>query len=138
MLKNISEAYQYLFYKFYSWDERAWGKSKVSPQTAWHSISLICFLWFLNIICGLQLVTKIFDNFFSLPKPLVLLIMFFFLIPNYYFFLKKDKYIKIIKKFEKESKVSKFIGNILSLFFILFSVGLLIFLCRLYFLSKVV
>src|SRR5262245_62077377 len=107
MIKKIWIAYQYLFYKFHMWDIRAWGKSGDSPRQAWFSVSLICFIYFLIFSTLLHLLTGYDDQIFNFPKPLILLVMGVFLIPNYFIFMRNQKYKRILKKFENESRRSR-------------------------------
>src|ERR1700733_14180534 len=96
MIKNIYKGYEYLFYKFYSWD--VWlncGKDPFPYQAAWYTLSFLVYMNFLAILMILEIFTGYgFDQigYSGYQKIIVIALGFSFLILNYFIFIRKKIY----------------------------------------------
>ena len=117
IFKSIVNFYQYLFYKFYSWHVFL-HKGKYFPHnTAWMTISLIESFNFLNLLMMLQILTgyqfiKLFFSDSGVKTSSMIIIYLVFNFFDYFFLMKNKKYIKIVKRYEKEDRASRIKGNI--------------------------
>lgn len=122
-METIYTIYQYIFYKCFraAWiGNRNWLNLRQESyigsvaRTAWLAVTLVMNANFVL----LSLLISIFKGYYLLDfmanSPFICLVLFFiFLLINYFIFLYKRKYKKILKRFEDESRQSRIIGNIL-------------------------
>lgn len=99
----IKRAFQYFFYRVYTGQRKLWGEADVPEYKGVFAVSIMIFINFLTIIIlfggilGKQLILII-------PKAVFILFLVLLFIINGIIFLKNKDYIKIEKKFKKESE----------------------------------
>ncbi len=116
----LKKGYYYLFYKIHKFTSNL-GKYDV----AFSSITGLSGLQMFNIITIILSMPSLEKVFIAHYKLYILFITLFFFIINYYLFVYKDKYLEINKKFEKESKQRKIIGDFVVATYVILSFVLL-------------
>ncbi len=98
--------YQYLFYKVYSFTKKL-GNWEVAESAMFY----LSILLEINILKIAYIFKKPLLGSVNYDK--IFFILYFIIVGiNYYLFLHKKKYKDIEKRFKKEGRVSKIIGNI--------------------------
>jgi len=113
---------EYLYYKIYSWK-----KKDVPEWTASFGISLLMFLK----LVILYEITTIIDKkllITGIPKFIIVVIMLTLIIINYFWFIHKKKYLKIISKYNKETEKQKLIRGFLILLYFFLTIGIILLL----------
>jgi hypothetical protein len=130
LIKKICMAYQYFFYKCYrvstllTPDEYSFNCYK----SGWLTLSFLNYINFLALSLISEILTGYGFSQIGYSKTTVLIPGVFFFILNYFIFIYQEKYKKIIKKFENESKKSRTKGTIFSWIYVVLSFMLPIFL----------
>ncbi len=102
--------YQYLFYKVYSFTKKL-GNWEVA-ESAMYSLSVLESLSLIRIGYFFKLFPLTYydsNSYYQTDAIIICLVLWGI---NYYCFLYKKKYKEIEKRFKKESKTSKVIGDI--------------------------
>ena len=104
----------------YSWNLRIWGEVSAPEYTAFFSISFLLYLNLFTILILVELATG-----FAIHKqinviPLVLTLLGIAAL-NYFIFLQKGKYKKMVKQFGKENLTEKKRRFIWCLVYVIFS-----------------
>lgn len=111
---------KYLFYSFYR--GALFISEKGDPEgRAWFAF---CLVQFLNVFAGIQIIYWIFyrEQKTAISVPTTIFIIISILILNYFKFLYKDRFRKLIKKYEEESKTASKRG-ILTSFYVIISIA---------------
>ena len=97
------KAYKYLFYRIYSWNLRIWGKSD-APE--YNTIVGLTVLVLFNIICIISLLEILLKVIIFKPNeiPIIYYLLIFTIMYgiNYFIFIFKKRYEKIVKEFKNE------------------------------------
>jgi hypothetical protein len=110
------KAYQYIFYRLYSW---CISNGEHSPIYAFATI--FGLTWF-NILTIMSIVEiQLNKRFDMIPQPILLAILLIFMYLQYLVLLRDKKYKQIVQVYSKY-KFSKAIGNFLVWIYILCSV----------------
>lgn len=132
-MKKIYRGYQYLFYKFYAWDLWLHGEKDFPYQAAWFTLSFLIYMNFVFLMAVSEVITGYgFEQFMSLSNLNKIAIGTGFLIFNYFLFVRKRKYKKIVKQFENEDRKSRIIGNIFAWGYVFLTLPGFFFLCYLF------
>ena len=99
--------YEYLFYKIYC-GLRNLGNWELADSTVF-VLSIFIGLN-INVICFL--VFPISENFLEENKVSFFIFYASIIVLNYFFFLRNKKYLEIEKRFKRESRKQKLIGDI--------------------------
>ena len=99
--------YKYLYYRLYTWNLKKWGESDFPQGNALLGVS---FMMYINL--GLLAVVLQFFGiqiFFleEVPKKEIIILGLILLAINYFIFLYKGKYKKIVKMFDNETEKQK-------------------------------
>lgn len=100
--------YNYLFYKIYRLINRL-GNYDVAFSAMMPFITLI----YLNIITIMFFIKPINNINKANYKIVIIIIGVFLLVINYFFFIYKNKYKRLIKQFENETKRQQVLGSLL-------------------------
>lgn len=103
----LMRLYEYLFYKIYC-GLRNLGNWELADSTVF-VLSIFIGLN-INVICFL--VFPISENFLEENKVSFFIFYASIIVFNYFFFLRNKKYLEIEKRFKKESRKQKLIGDI--------------------------
>jgi len=96
----------------------------------YYAIALMSMLLFCNFIFLISISYALLDLKIDLGfdnKIIIVIYFFCTLICFYFLFVAKNKFVKIIDDFKNESSKQRKVGNLLTLGYIIVSVGLLIF-----------
>lgn len=118
----IFKYYQYLFYKLYTGYIWLHGEKATAPhEIAWFSLSFLLLLYVYALLIIFEALTGYgFDQVIQ-SKIIIITILTTFTTINYFVFIKKKKYIKVIKRFQNENEKMRIIGNVCVWLFIIFS-----------------
>ena len=113
-MSKCSEAYQYLFYKFYRWSQ------KVNSESGWHednAVIMVSFMVMINLFT-IPAVVQVLTGYKALalvdiPKIHGVWIAALIYTVNYSLLKYKIGYSNIIEKFEGESAQKRRKGNII-------------------------
>ena len=99
--------YEYLYYRLYQWQLKLYGKEDVPEYTALLGVALIMglhsftlYAYMVNSLIHLDYL----DSFITIPTIFIIGIFFIFIAINYPWFIYKNRYLKIVKKYENENK----------------------------------
>jgi hypothetical protein len=117
--------YKYLFYRFYIWNLRKWGENDDPHWNAMLGISVIIFT---NIVLILEVLGRLgVETIFirPVPKIRIILLMSSIIIFNYYQFIFRDKYKKIVLHYESKPYINKKLGTVLMIIYFPLSIAIL-------------
>lgn len=128
--RNFFYYYQYLFYKYYSWN--IFTNDRTRYEFGWALLSIAEYFNFLTLLLIMQLFTGYgFEQFSNLSKVQITLVWIIFLGFNYIILISNKKYLTIIERFKNENSRSKMIGNLIA--FLYFFGSLVIYILIAYF-----
>ena len=118
-------AYEYLFYKLYSF-ESIWKWFDPVPEFS-ALLIMVCLEW-MNIYWILGVSERLVHARLipALSNWQVIVAMCLIALPQYFLLVHNRKYKRIAKEFSSEGKWQKYIGSGLVLLYVLLSVGLII------------
>ena len=95
--------YKYLYYRLYTWNLKKWGERDLPQFNALFGVS---FMIILNIGILVGILDLFGFNFIrdETPKVGIVILGFLILGLNYFWLVKNEKYKRITKEFEMESK----------------------------------
>ncbi len=100
--------YEYLYYRLYTWNKKLHGEKDGPEFNASLGIAMFMGLHFVIFIAILDVVILYYDTSYNfipkIPKYILIGVMVVFIAITYFWFVHKKKYLKIIKKYEKENK----------------------------------
>lgn len=119
--------YKYVYYRFYSWNLKTWGKEDF-PQ--WNALLGVSFMMFLNLgLLGL-LLQAFGINIFrrnELPKKELIVIMVGLFILNYFLFINNGNYLTYTKEFKQETLKKRKTNTFLIWLYVVLSFALFVF-----------
>jgi hypothetical protein len=111
----MTNPYKYLFYKIYSF-------TKLTPSGKQYPEFLTTMTLSLLVIFNIKSIL----HYFAVPVSKLFFLFFLFFIflnlLNYFIFLRGKVYIKIVKEYSKEAKLNYYLGNFLSMLYVIFSI----------------
>lgn len=126
-MKKIWDMYQYLFYKYYTWN--LWLNRGMDPFAYQAGITVLSLLIVINIMTLLEIINIVAGvDLLQLgnPKLSLTIMTIAFCYINLLIFKSHKRYKKIIKRFEQEDRKSKILGNMFAWFCFLGSFAILI------------
>jgi divalent metal cation (Fe/Co/Zn/Cd) transporter len=121
---KILQLYKYLFYRLYSWNLKKWGPG-VGPE--YNALLGVTFMMGANILffAILLQMTGIMEIFVK-PTPNLKIVIFGTIVCtiNYFWFIYKRKYYKIIKSYENETQENRLRNLIYLWIYFVLSMGI--------------
>jgi hypothetical protein len=115
---------RYSFFRFYQLLKSA-GNADVAEYFAIMLMSVLFGLNIFTVFSIIYVITGVSVDISQAPKLFSVLLFLGLLIFLYVSFVKKDRHIEIIKEYEHETSKKKIIGTIITISYILISIGLL-------------
>ena len=116
---------RYSFYRFYQLVSSA-GNADVAEYFAIILMSVLIGLNTFTLLSIVYYITGVSIDISQAPKLFSVLLFLGLLIFFYISFVRKDRHIEIIKEYEHETSKKKIIGTVITISYILMSIGLLI------------
>ena len=117
----MKKVIEYIYYKIY-----IWKKNKDSEMTAFSVISLLIFFKLFILFEIIDIIYNIAP--LSTPKVFIISIMGSIIIINYFWFIHKKKYLKIIKKYKDETKKQGLVRGLLVILYFILIIGIILLL----------
>jgi threonine/homoserine/homoserine lactone efflux protein len=117
---------RYSFYRFYQLLNSA-GNTDVAEYSAIGLMSILIGLNTFTLFSIVYVVTGVSVDISQAPKLFSVILFLGLLIFFYVSLVRKDKHIEIIKEYEHETSKKRIIGTVITISYILMSIGLLMF-----------
>jgi threonine/homoserine/homoserine lactone efflux protein len=117
---------RYSFYRFYQLLNSA-GNTDVAEYSAIGLMSILIGLNTFTLFSIVYVVTGVSVDISQTPKLFSVILFLGLLIFFYVSLVRKDKHIEIIKEYEHETSKKRIIGTVITISYILMSIGLLMF-----------
>lgn len=103
-MRKLWRTYRYIYYWLYTWQKKVWGESNAPEFNASIGLSMSMGCNILSIIVLIDVIfgVKTFPHGIPMREGLIGIVIV--LLFHYIIFIYKNKYEKIEKEFEKESK----------------------------------
>lgn len=115
---------RYSFYRFYQLMNKV-GNGDVAEYSAILLMSLLAFGNIISLLLLLDIIVNIKVDISQSPKLISIMLLFGLIILFYFLLVRKDKHLEIAKEYEHETSKKKIMGYVLTISYILMSIGLL-------------
>jgi hypothetical protein len=120
MVSAMLKAYQYIYYRLYTWNRKLWGDSDAPEYNAAIGMSIMLFCNFMSLNIVFNLLTDKFIAPPGLPKIYAILGGLILYVLHYITFLYNKKYLGIVRNFQSEDEKKRKRNGVLVF---LYSVG---------------
>jgi magnesium-transporting ATPase (P-type) len=113
MLKQVTEMYERIFYRYYQWSVKMNGKTAFHHHGAFCAISLLTYTNVITFAQVVVLTTGMNVDGYDLTGLEVGILSILFCIPHYFALLHNKRYKEILKKFDRRKSNQWSVGEIL-------------------------
>jgi len=100
--------YKYLYYRLYSWNFKLRGEKDIPEYNAAFGVAALMGIQFSTVMIFIDLFFIILYNtkdfLPNIPKSIYVSSMIIFIIINYFWFVHKKRYLKIVEEYKQETK----------------------------------
>ncbi|PDP40745.1 hypothetical protein CLI84_08550 [Porphyromonas gingivalis] len=114
--------YKYIYYRLYTWNLKKWGKIDGPEWNALFGISIMMFLNLMTLSLLLDVLGLI--NYWKIIhiREIVIAVSLSILVVNYFCFIRRKQYFKIIKRYKQETTIERHRNTIIIWFYFFASV----------------
>ena len=114
--------YKYIYCRIYTWNLKKWGKIDGPEWNALFGISIMMFLNLMTLSLLLGVLGLI--NYWKIVhiREIVIAVLLSILVANYFCFIRRKQYLKIIKRYKQETTIERHRNTIIIWFYFFASV----------------
>jgi len=113
----MKTVYYYLYYRIYSLWKKMPGRDH-----AFSAMAALCLIIGYNLLSLMILIDSHYDIPINKGKNLVVFLVILLFVSNYFIFVHKERFKKIVERFKNESKNNKIASSIGIIFLVIFTI----------------